>query len=222
MISVPNPTGRRELGQFLRSHRERLQAWTPSASSAARAVVRPVCGARRSPSWPASAPPGSAGSSRAATFPSRQPPWFRLARVLRLNPAERTYLFELAGRRDPEDSSQVVARRPAAQSRRRRRGDRRTRLCARPPGTRSPGTSAARTVRGLAGRRDARNLLRYTFTQSAGRELIVDWQTRARRLAAEFRADFSRHLAAPDTQAVVAELRENSPLFAGARGKRMR
>ena len=57
---------RRELAAFLRSRRERM---TPdrSACPVAAAGARRACAARRSPSSPASASPGTRGSSRAAT-----------------------------------------------------------------------------------------------------------------------------------------------------------
>jgi hypothetical protein len=48
----------------------------------------------------------------------------------------------------------------------------------------------------------------------AARALIVDWDTRARRLAAEFRADFHRRPADADMQALVEQLCRDSVLFA--------
>ena len=140
----------------------------------------------------------------------------RLARVLRLDPAERAYLFELAGRRDPEAAAD-----PA--------GDLPKRLGAVVAAIASPAYVLDRAWNALAWNAPAarlfvgwldgeadRNLLRYVFLNPTATTLIADWEQRARRLAAEFRADYSRHLAAPDTQAVVAELRENSALFADA------
>src|SRR5581483_12268880 len=55
-----------------------------------------------------------------------------------------------------------------------------------------------------------RNLLRFIFTSPAARRLIGDWEARARRVAAEFRADHGRHLADPELQALVEELRRAS------------
>jgi hypothetical protein len=59
-----------------------------------------------------------------------------------------------------------------------------------------------------------RNLLRYVFLHPAARTLIVDWETRARRLAAEFRADVHRRPSDPGLQSLVDRLCGESPLFA--------
>jgi hypothetical protein len=61
-----------------------------------------------------------------------------------------------------------------------------------------------------------RTLLRYVFLNPAARTLIADWPVRSRRLVAEFRADFGRHLAAPDIRQVVEELEAASANFAKA------
>ncbi|CAH2803079.1 MAG: Putative DNA-binding protein [uncultured Paraburkholderia sp.] len=73
--------------------------------------------------------------------------------------------------------------------------------------------AAALFVGWLDGAHD-RNLLRYTFTEPAARELIVDWETRARRLAAEFRADSIRHLNDAPTRALIDSLSAASDAFA--------
>jgi hypothetical protein len=61
-----------------------------------------------------------------------------------------------------------------------------------------------------------RNLLRYMFASDAARRLVVDWEERALRLAAEFRLDHARHLDDPGMNALVADLRRDSPFFAQA------
>ncbi|ERI27271.1 hypothetical protein BURCENBC7_AP7693 [Burkholderia cenocepacia BC7] len=48
----------------------------------------------------------------------------------------------------------------------------------------------------------------------AARTLIVDWETRARRLAAEFRADAIRHLTDAPTRALIDALTAGSDAFA--------
>lgn len=50
----------------------------------------------------------------------------------------------------------------------------------------------------------------------AARTLIRDWEARARRVAAEFRADYSRHIAAPEMRELVDDLARASALFAEA------
>src|SRR5205814_6405251 len=59
-----------------------------------------------------------------------------------------------------------------------------------------------------------RNLLRYVFLSPVARRIIPDWQARARRVLAEFRADSSRHLEDATLQALVDDLRRRSRLFA--------
>lgn len=59
-----------------------------------------------------------------------------------------------------------------------------------------------------------RNLLRFTFMSPVARTLIVDWDTRARRLAAEFRADAIRHLNDAPTRALIDGLIAGSDAFA--------
>lgn len=61
--------------------------------------------------------------------------------------------------------------------------------------------------------RNERNLLRYTFCNPAARRLIVDWDARARRLAAEFRADCGPYLKDPFLMRFVARLEADSPEF---------
>ena len=57
------------------------------------------------------------------------------------------------------------------------------------------------------------NLLRFTFTHPAAQALICDWDVRARRLAAEFRAASSGHLDDPKLREFVAALRRSSDEF---------
>src|SRR5205814_1497231 len=68
----------------------------------------------------------------------------------------------------------------------------------------------------LDGPREAshdRNLLRFIFLSKAGRRLIVDWDERARRVVAEFRADTTRHLDDPAIRALIDDLRAKAPAF---------
>ncbi len=72
--------------------------------------------------------------------------------------------------------------------------------------------AAALFVGWLDGASD-RNLLRYVFLSPVARKIIPDWQARARRVLAEFRADSSRHLEDTELQAMVEDLRGRSALF---------
>jgi len=59
-----------------------------------------------------------------------------------------------------------------------------------------------------------RNLMRFIFRSPAAPRLIDDWQDRARRVVAEFRADFSRRLDDSTMRGLIEELSQTSPLFA--------
>src|SRR6185312_4468119 len=101
MIVRSDETQRDELGEFLRSHRARL---TPGELGLEPGMRRRTPGLRReevaqlagvSATWYTWIEQGRdvSVSSSALT---------RLARVMRLTVAERAYLFDLAGRRDPD------------------------------------------------------------------------------------------------------------------------
>ncbi|HZH56951.1 helix-turn-helix domain-containing protein [Yanghanlia caeni] len=138
----------------------------------------------------------------------------RLAGVLRLQRAERQYLFELAECTDPEHE--------------RMQGD------ALPPVLADcvHSITAAAYILDRCWNvmswnqpflqlfdgwpvRDARpNLLRYIFLDPAARSLVVDWEERASRVVAEFRADAGAHTGEDDVREVIQELLRESPLFA--------
>jgi hypothetical protein len=139
----------------------------------------------------------------------------RVALALALTPAERAYLFELAGRRDPDapptrqfittpDSvSALVTALPFPAYGLERLWN----ACFWNAG-------AGRLFAGWLGTGEQRNLLRYTLTSSKARTLIPDWEGYARRILAEFRADCARMLSDPDLDALVNGLREEYDLFA--------
>lgn len=60
-----------------------------------------------------------------------------------------------------------------------------------------------------------RNTVRYTFCHPAARELYLDWGTRAAGAVANLQTVAAEHPTAPDVVALVAELRQASPDFAG-------
>ncbi|MDQ0468140.1 helix-turn-helix transcriptional regulator [Labrys wisconsinensis] len=141
----------------------------------------------------------------------------RLAVVLRLSAAERTFLFDLAGKRDPKAPGEAAPSAPSS-------------LIAVLPRIDCPAyvldhlwnaegwnEAAARLFVGwLDAGRTERNLLRFIFLDPAARSLIDDWETRARRVLAEFRADYIRHIEDPAMQRLVADLVGGSELFARA------
>jgi len=216
MTEPPDDTRREELGEFLRSHRARL---TPAALGLDPGTRRRTPGLRReevaqlagvSATWYTWIEQGRDVSVSPAALG-------RLARIMRLTAAERTYLFDLAGRRDPDAPPE-----PAL-------GEETKTLAAIVDTIATPAYvldrgwtalawngAAARLFAGWLDGDADRNLLRYVFLSPAAKTLIADWEARALRLAAEFRADYSRHLAAPDIQALVEDLRHESPFFAHA------
>ena len=80
-----------------------------SGCPTAAAGARPGCAARRSRCWPGSAPPGTRGSSRAATCARRSTCSRPSARALRLTPAERAHLI-LLGRGEQAPAVQGAGR----------------------------------------------------------------------------------------------------------------
>jgi transcriptional regulator with XRE-family HTH domain len=211
MIDLTDETRRAELGRFLRSHRERL---TPQSVGLEPGTRRRTPGLRReelaqlagvSATWLTWIEQGRDVSVSAAALG-------RLARVLRLSAAERAYLFDLAGRHDPEAPLEDMDGVPSL--------DAVVAIIASPAYVLDRGwnalgwnAAAAHLFTGWLDGEADRNLLRFVFLSPAARALIADWEIRAMRLAAEFRGDYSRHLAAPDTRALVEQLRAESPFF---------
>jgi transcriptional regulator with XRE-family HTH domain len=100
-MAPTDKTRRKALGDFIRTHRERLQ---PAMFGLDPGVRRRTPGLRReelaqlsgvSATWYSWIEQGRDLTVSATALA-------RLARVLRLSPAERAYLFDLAGRRDPQ------------------------------------------------------------------------------------------------------------------------
>ncbi|HEX4297516.1 MAG TPA: helix-turn-helix transcriptional regulator, partial [Devosia sp.] len=213
---TPGTTGRQELGAFLRAHRERL---TPAEMGIEPGPRRRTPGLRReelaslagvSGTWIAWIEQGRDVSVSAAAL-------HRLARTMRLSAPERHYLFELAGRRDPEAAPEPAGDALAAEL------ERLLATFATPAYALDRSWTAlawnapaTRLFVGWLDRGAERNLLRYVFLDPLARDLIADWDSRALRLAAEFRADYGRHLAAADTRAFVDRLLAESPVFARA------
>ncbi|BCP55641.1 transcriptional regulator [Kaistia sp. 32K] len=230
MIPETETVRRQELGEFVRAHRERLQ---PSMFGLEPGRRRRTPGLRREElaqlsgvgaTWLSWIEQGRdiAVSANALA---------RLARVMRLTPAERAYLFDLGGRRDPQAAGNSGADAlPAGLA---------ATLEALPTpayvldrswtaiawnaaaahlftGWLHAAASAQPTAAGDETVSCENNLLRYIFRVPAARHVIHDWETRARRVAAEFRADYSRHLESPEMRALVEELSRASPFFAEA------
>lgn len=220
----------RLLGEFLRERRSRLR---PQDFGLAPGLRRRTPGLRReevatlcgiSPTWYTWIEQGRTASVSEDTLAA-------LAAGLRLDRAERAYLFELMSRADPSrpagpsadaielralvdavrapayvldrDWDAVVWNRPAG------------RLFADWLG--SPGRARSAQDRAEDETRGGpHNLLRYVFLDPRSRALIVDWPERARRLVAEYRADSAGWPEDPVRQRLLAELGAGSAEFAQA------
>lgn len=200
---------RRLLGEFVRAHRERIKPAAPGGRRRTPGLRREELAARAgiSVTWcawieqgrPVQASPEALG---------------RLAAALALTGAERAYLFELAGRIDPDDAHGWSEAAPAS-------------LVAAVQAVAHPAygldrlwnaccwnAAAASLFCGWLDGTHQRNLLRFMFVKEEARTLIPNWQDRARRLLAEFRADFGHTHRDPRVQAFIAGLKTESPLFA--------
>jgi transcriptional regulator with XRE-family HTH domain len=214
-MAMTPETQRRTLGDFLRTHRVRL---SPTGLGMASGGRRRTPGLRReevaqacgmSTTWYTWLEQGRdvSPSSRALAG---------LAHTLGLTPAERAYLFQLAGKSDPAapaqsgDGMDAPAALTAAVS-----------SIAAPAyvldrvwNARAWNVHASRLFVGWLDGRNDRNLLRYVFLSPLARQVLPDWEKRARRVLAEFRADSGRYLDDPQLKALVDGLREHSPVFA--------
>jgi transcriptional regulator with XRE-family HTH domain len=210
MHSAEEP--RRLLGAFLRTHRERR---SPQAAGLAGGARRRTPGLRReeaaqlagvSVTWYTWLEQGRDVSASPQALA-------RVAEALGLSRAERAYLFNLAGRRDPAGEDAAAPEAPAGLAEAVARFDGPAYGLDRCWNAVAWNAAAERLFVGwLTGRE--RNLLRYIFGAPEARSLIVGWEDRAQRVLAEFRADFSRSLGDPQMRALVDDLRSGDPRFA--------
>ena len=207
---------RRALAEFVRAHRLRL---TPAAVGLEAGARRRTPGLRREEVAQLSGISGTwyTWIEQAREVSVSPGALSRLCATLLLSPAERTYLFELAGKRDPaEPPSAGTMDAPPA-------------LIAAVSAITSPAYLLDRLWQARAwndaaadlfvgwldreGDRSDRNLLRYMFLDPAARALVVNWRDRAHRLLAEFRLEHGRHLDDQDVNALIAELTRHSEVF---------
>jgi transcriptional regulator with XRE-family HTH domain len=137
----------------------------------------------------------------------------RIAQALQLTQAERAYLFELAGKKDPEDG-QVTEEVPSSLMQAVQEIKSPAYLLDRYWEAIAWNQPASELFQGWLDRQDGdRNLLRFTFCTEISHALIADWEQRAHRLVAEFRADCGRYLDDPRMSALVEALASESPVF---------
>ena len=142
----------------------------------------------------------------------------RLALALKLSRSERDYLFDMAGRRDPRSTEMEEDTAPET-------------LVSMIANITIPAYIMGRTWDLLAWNKGAEelftgwldkpriadeplpNLLGFVFLNPEARQFVVNWEVRARRLVAEFRADCRGRLEEPGLQRLVTELSQSSPDF---------
>eukprot|EP01035_Chromulina_nebulosa_P008617 gene8617-11675_t len=201
---------RRLLGEFVRAHRERLAPELPAGRRRTPGLRREELAVRAgiSATW-------CAWIEQAREVQASPQALGRLAAALQLTRAERAYLFELAGRRDPEAGAHAVFEDAPASMRAIVDAldhpayglDRFWNACC-------WNHAATDLFAAWLGEGCQRNLLRFIFLDPAARLLIPAWEDRARRVLAEFRADYSLAFNDPEMNALLDDLRRQSGLFA--------
>lgn len=138
-----------------------------------------------------------------------------LARVLRLPPPEKDYLFALAGMRPPHEPPPEAFPLSTLAHIVEHQGHYPAYVMGRYWGLLAWNKSASSLFGDFAALPDAeRNMLWYVFARAETRALVVDWAERARRLLAEFRADCSAYMNDPALHDFLNRLSASSPEFA--------
>ncbi|EIC84430.1 helix-turn-helix transcriptional regulator [Serratia sp. M24T3] len=211
MSTIDPLTGPKALGAFLRAHRERT---TPEMVGLPKSPRRRTSGLRReelaqisgiSTTWYTWIEQGREVSISAATLG-------RLAQALRLQPAEQEYLFSLAGIKDPQARATGV------------NPDEYLAQCVHQLGC--PGylldscwnmlawnVQTEQLFHGWLEQDPQPNLLRFMFLHPLARTLLVNWDARAKRIVAEFRAETSHFAHSEDIRQLVLSLRDESSVF---------
>ncbi|HSD36348.1 MAG TPA: helix-turn-helix transcriptional regulator [Rhodocyclaceae bacterium] len=208
-------TRRKELGDFLQMLRQRS---APQAFGFPAGSRRRTQGLRReevaqlagiSPTWYTWLEQGREVNVSADVLA-------RLASSLQLTRSERAYLFEMADRRDSEESEPIDDTPPEALSALLDDIAAPAYIMGRYWDMLAWNKPAAALFTGWLDLPDERapNLLSFVFTSPTARALLVDWEIRARRITAEFRADCRTRLEEPALQKLVEELTQASPEFA--------
>jgi transcriptional regulator with XRE-family HTH domain len=199
------------LGRFLRTHRERL---TPADVGIAPGRRRRTPGLRReevahlaglSATWVTWLEQGRSVALSARALDS-------LAQALQLSRAERAYLFELAGRRDPRQAESDDAPDAVLASVHAITGP--AYLLDRHYNALAWNLAAAELFVGWLDPDSAeRNLLRAMYVSPPLQALVEDWPHRAARLVAEFRAHSIRHASDAPMRALIDSLMADSGAF---------
>lgn len=211
--TIHSSVRQRALGEFLRKHRESVVI--PADDKQVGERRRRTSGLRReevaqlagiSSTWYTRLEQGKQVTPSGAALG-------RIADVLRLAPAARAYLFQLAQRIDPSGASGFA-------------GELATHaiedcvLAISYPAlvldkywTPLFWNAALAELFPAWLEGPEKNLLRYMFLDSSVRELVPDWELRARRLLAQFRVEFGKYIDDPKMFEMIQGLSEASDLF---------
>lgn len=137
-----------------------------------------------------------------------------IANTLQLDPYERAHLFTLAGAPEPPVQKECRAISPAIQLMLRQLEP----LPAMVANARMDILAYNRSYDRMVGGLDhlpfeERNSLLLAFTNPNWRARLVDWDSAAPRIVAQFRASMATHVAEPSWKCLVKRLREESPEF---------
>jgi transcriptional regulator with XRE-family HTH domain len=213
MSNIVTTDRRRELADFVRAQREKL---APVAAGFAGGTRRRTPGLRREEvaqlsgisatwyTWIEQARDVSVSPHALA----------RLADGLLLGRAERGYLFELAGKRDPHQNDVERDEIPTSALACVKAIVCPAYLLDRYWTARAWNKPASQLFAGWLDQEGERNLLRFIFLMPGARTLICDWRDRARRVVAEFRAQSGTYRDDPTLRELVADLRRASGDFA--------
>ncbi|AHG21374.1 DNA-binding protein [Chania multitudinisentens RB-25] len=204
-------SGPKALGAFLRAHRERV---TPEMLGLPTASRRRTSGLRReelaqisgiSATWYTWIEQGREVSISPYTLA-------RIAKALRLGHAERHYLFTLARITDPEEEqlqdpiNTAVLHSVHQMTVPSYLLDLTWNMLAWNP-------QAEDLFSGWLGQAKTPNLLHFMFFHPQAKRLVNDWEDRARRVVAEFRAETSHHQNTEEIRAFVRNMTHNSEPF---------
>lgn len=134
----------------------------------------------------------------------------RLAIALKLSKSERTYLFDMADRRDPQAHQSEVDTAPETLISMLSQIDIPAYIMGRTWDILAWNQAAQRLFVGLLDiawpEPQRPNLMRFVFGNPAAKQFVVNWDMRARRLVAEFRADCRSRLEEQEVQQLIQEL----------------
>jgi transcriptional regulator with XRE-family HTH domain len=213
MVGVRSDEQRRALSAFLRAQREGA---SPAEFGLAAGARRRTPGLRReevaqlcglSVTWYTWIEQGRDMSVSPAALA-------RLARGLRLARAERAYLFSLAEKTDPDRDAGEAEDVPGAVLACVDAIEAPAYILDRWWSARRWNAKAGRLFVGWLDAAAEPNLLRYIFLRPEARTLICNWEERARRVAAEFRASSSAHVTDARLRQLVETLHRESAEFA--------